>query len=240
MIRRFLSLALTLAAFEMFAQDQQQPSMDSLIFAEGNIYNAATKEPVTARLIYQSLPYGNKVGIINNTAYSFPMFDGEKYAITVEAAGYAPVKYMLDPAEANAERKVVRHIELQAGTAPAANPHHAVGHVMRLDNLIFQVGKAKVSPDSYGELDLLVNMMKENPKMVIQLEGHTDYQGDPKENMKLSQMRVDAVKSYVASKSIKKDRIKTKAFGGTQPLSRDNTPEAHRLNRRVEVRILEN
>jgi outer membrane protein OmpA-like peptidoglycan-associated protein len=111
---------------------------------------------------------------------------------------------------------------------------------MRLDNLIFQVGKARVSPDSYGELDLLVDMMKQNPKMVIQLEGHTDYQGDPKENMKLSQMRVDAVKSYLVSKTIKKDRVKTKAFGGTLPLSRDNTPEAHRLNRRVEVRILEN
>lgn len=237
MIRRFFTLTIALASFEMLAQEQ--PSMDSLIYAEGNIYNAATKEPITARLTYQSLPYGNKIGIINNTRYSFPMFDGEKYAITVEAAGFAPVKYMLDPVEANAERKVIKHIELQTGS-PAPDTRHAVGHVMRLDNLIFQVGKAKVSPESYSELDLLVNMMKENPKMVIQLEGHTDYQGDPKENMKLSQMRVDAVKNYVVSKSVHKTRIKTKAFGGTQPLSRDNTPEAHRLNRRVEVRILEN
>jgi len=237
MKRFFLSLTIALVSFEMIAQEQQ--SMDSVIVAEGNIYNAATKEPVQARLTYQSLPYGNKVGVINNSAYSFPMFDNEKYAITVEAAGFAPVKYMLDPAEANAQRKVVKHIELTSGaSAPTVN--HTVGHVMRLDNLIFQVGKAKVSPDSYGELDLLVNMMKESPKMVIQLEGHTDYQGDPKENMKLSQMRVDAVKSYLVSKAIKKDRVKTKAFGGTQPLSRDNTPEAHRMNRRVEVRILEN
>jgi OmpA-OmpF porin, OOP family len=239
MILRYLSLAIAFVSFEMLAQDQQQPSMDSLIFAEGKIYNATTKEPISARLTYQSLPFGNKIGIINNTEYSFPMFDGEKYSITVEAAGFAPVKYMLDPAEANAERRVVKHIELQTGST-APDTRHAVGHVMRLDNLIFQVGRAKVSPDSYSELDLLVNMMKENPKMVIQLEGHTDYQGDPKENMKLSQLRVDAVKDYVVSKSIKKDRIKIKAFGGTQPLSRDNTPEAHRLNRRVEVRILEN
>ena len=237
MKRLLLSLGIALASFEMIAQEQ--PSLDSLIYAEGNIYNAATKEPVQARLTYQSLPYGNKVGVINNTAYSFPMFDGEKYAITVEATGFAPVKYMLDPATANAERKVIQHIELTSG-ATAPDERHAVGHVMRLDNLIFQVGKAKVSPDSYGELDLLVDMMKQNPKMVIQLEGHTDYQGDPKENMKLSQMRVDAVKKYLESKSIHKTRVKTKAFGGTQPLSRDNTPDAHRLNRRVEVRILEN
>ena len=237
MKRVFLSLTIALVSFEMIAQEQ--PSMDSVIVAEGNIYNAATKEPIQARLTYQSLPYGNKVGVINNSAYSFPMFDNEKYAITVEAAGFAPVKYMLDPAEANAQRRVVKHIELSSG-AVVPDTRHSVGHVMRLDNLIFQVGKAKVSPDSYGELDLLVDMMKQSPKMVIQLEGHTDYQGDPKENMRLSQMRVDAVKSYLASKSIKKDRVRTKAFGGTQPLSRDNTPEAHRMNRRVEVRILEN
>ncbi len=83
-------------------------------------------------------------------------------------------------------------------------------------------------------------MMKDNTTMVIQLEGHTDYQGNPKDNMKLSQQRVDAVKNYVVSKGISKKRIKTKAFGGTQPLSRDDTPDAHRLNRRVELRILEN
>ena len=52
--------------------------------------------------------------------------------------------------------------------------------------------------------------------------------------------RVESVKDYLTSHGINKTRVKTKAFGGTMPLSRDNTPEAHRLNRRVELRILEN
>ena len=76
--------------------------------------------------------------------------------------------------------------------------------------------------------------------MIIQLEGHTDYQGNASDNMRLSQLRVAAVKNYIVSKKIVKSRIKTKAFGGTQPLSREDTPEAHRINRRVELRILEN
>jgi outer membrane protein OmpA-like peptidoglycan-associated protein len=111
---------------------------------------------------------------------------------------------------------------------------------MRLNNLIFEVGKSKIDPESYTELDLLANMMIENPKLVIQLEGHTDYLGDAKENLKLSQKRVESIRAYLIDKAINKLRIKTKAFGGLQPLSRDNTPEAHRLNRRVEVRILAN
>jgi OmpA-OmpF porin, OOP family len=223
-----------IVAFAANAQVQ-----DSVIVAEGRIFNSATKEPVIARVTYQSLPYGNKIGVINNSAYSFPMFDGEKYSIVVEANGYSPVKYMLDPAQANGEKRVVKDIELSMGTVQP-DVRHSVGHVMRLDNLIFEVGKSRIDPESYSELDLLVNMMKENPKMVIQLEGHTDYLGDAKENLKLSQARVESVKSYVASKGIPKSRMKTKAFGGAQPISRDNTPEAHRLNRRVEVRIVAN
>jgi len=82
--------------------------------------------------------------------------------------------------------------------------------------------------------------MNDEKGMVIQLEGHTDYLGDAKQNMRLSEERVVAVRDYLVDKGISKTRIKTKAFGGTQPLSRDNTPEAHRLNRRVELRVLKN
>jgi OmpA-OmpF porin, OOP family len=211
-------------------------TIDSLIYAEGTILNAQTREPVKARVTYQSLPYGSRLGTLNNNSYSFPMFDNEKYSIVVEAPGFTTVKYMLDPAEANAEKKVVKHIELTAGEVKK----HEVGHVMRLDNVIFPVGRSRISEESYSELDVVVEMMKENNLMVIQLEGHTDYQGNAKDNMKLSKERVEAVKHYITSKGIAKNRIKTKAFGGTMPLSRDNTPEAHRLNRRVELRILEN
>jgi OmpA-OmpF porin, OOP family len=212
---------------------------DSLIFAEGKVINASTREPVSARITYQSLPYGNKVGVINNSTYSFPMFDGDKYSITVEASGFAPAKYMLDPSEANPQNKVVKDIELSNGEVHRSNTH-AVGHVMRLNNLIFEVGNSKIDPESFGELDLLVKMMAENPRLVIQLEGHTDYVGTASENVKLSQRRVESIRNYLGSKGINRSRIKTKAFGGTQPLSRDDTTEAHRLNRRVEVRILQN
>lgn len=76
--------------------------------------------------------------------------------------------------------------------------------------------------------------------MIIQLEGHTDTRGDPKANLKLSQSRVGAVKDYLVSKGVSKSKVKTKAFGGTSPISTENTEEAHRLNRRVELRILKN
>jgi len=213
-------------------------SADSTIVAQGMVINAETKEPVMARITYQSLPYGNKTGVINNSTYSFPMFDHDRYSISVDAPGYLPAKFMLDPAEAS-NLSLIKDIELTHGSTQAKKKH-AVGNVMLLNNLIFEVNKNKIDSESYPELDIVVNMMRENSSMVIQLEGHTDFIGNPDKLMKLSQERVDAVKSYLTSKKLNKNRIKTKAFGGSVPLSRDDTPEAHRNNRRVELRILEN
>jgi outer membrane protein OmpA-like peptidoglycan-associated protein len=170
------------------------------------------------------------------------LFDNEKYELTVVAPGYAPSKYMLDPAEANSERKVIKNIELglPVSAVKVAEETHTAGKLMRLDNLIFNAGTSKLESSSYEELDHVLKMLKDNPKMIIQLEGHTDFQGSPTANMKLSQDRVDAIKNYLTSKGASKNSIKTKAFGGTQPISRENTEEAHKLNRRVELRVLQN
>jgi outer membrane protein OmpA-like peptidoglycan-associated protein len=211
---------------------------DSVVTAQGKVVNAVTKEPVVAKIMYQSLPYGNKVGMINGNEYSFPMYDGERYSITVEAQGFATAKYMLNPSEAT-NNTVQKDIELHEAAA-VAKKKNEVGSLVRLDNLQFEIAKAKISPESYQELDVLVSMLKENPKMVIQLEGHTDFLGNPEKNLKLSEQRVEAVKNYLTSKGVHKGRVKTKAFGGSQPLSRDNTPEAHARNRRVEMRIISN
>src|SRR5690606_9297107 len=221
--------------FLTVATNALSQEIDTLTYAEGEIVSAETKQPIAARIVYKSLPYGNRIGIINGSEYSFAMFDNDKYSIEVIAAGYAPAKYMLDPGDANAG-KLIKDIELMTGQPVA----HAPGQVMLLSNLIFEVGRSKITPESYPELDIVVGMMRENEQMIIQLEGHTDYQGSASENMKLSKQRVAAVNDYLVAKGIKKNRIHTKAFGGTQPLSRDNTPAAHRMNRRVELRILDN
>jgi outer membrane protein OmpA-like peptidoglycan-associated protein len=216
---------------------------DTLIYAQGKILNATTKEPINAKIMYQSEPYANVVGSLTGSSFSFPLFDGEKYSITIEAPGFAPAKYLLDPTQANTERKVIKDVELGLPATVAKNSEttsHRPGHTMRLDNLIFAVGTARISPESHDELDEVVTMLNNNPTMIVQLEGHTDAKGDPKLNMKLSQDRVDAVKFYLVSKGSAKSKIKTKAFGGTSPLSMENTEQAHKMNRRVELRILEN
>jgi OOP family OmpA-OmpF porin len=228
-----------LALLILFVPCLAAAQADTLVYAEGKIINAITKEPITARISYQSLPYGSKVGFLSGSSFSFPLYDNEKYSIEVTAPGFEPAKYMLDPVEANANRRVIRDIELKLpGHAGDSVAHHA-GKVLRL-NILFESNKWNILPASFSELDNLAATMRTNSRMVIQLEGHTDPQGDPKKQMKLSKDRVESAKKYLILKGISGSRIRTKAFGGTQPLSTANTAEAHRLNRRVEMRVLEN
>lgn len=197
------------------------------ILAEGKITDSRTSKGIKANVRYSSIPTGSIFGRFSDSTFSFPIFGTAKYQITAEAKGYNPRTVIVDPKDIGANKKVQRDIILTPS-----------GETMRLNNLIFPQGKAVIDPKSFDELDEVAQMMKENSKMVIQLEGHTDNQGSAKANMKLSEDRVEAVKKYLTSKGIGKDRIKTKALGGSQPLSNEMTQEARAFNRRVEMRIL--
>ena len=220
MLKHTLLLALLCTVFHSRAQDEA-------MLAWGKVLDATTHKGVSANIRYSSIPTGSIYGKFIDSTFSFPIFGVAKYQITAEAQGYNPTTVILDPKDIGEMRKVVRNIIL----IPA-------GEALRLNNLNFSQGKARIEPQSYSELDELVGLMKDNVRLIIQLEGHTDNLGNPKANMELSEDRVEAVKRYLVGKGISRNRIKTKAFGGTQPLTQDTTPQARNLNRRVEVRVL--
>ncbi|MBK5279146.1 MAG: OmpA family protein [Bacteroidia bacterium] len=199
------------------------------ITVQGKAIDALGGKGINAKISYKSYPTGGISGTINDSTFSFEIFGSSKYSVTAEANGFISNTILVDPKDATVDQKIVRNISLMP-----------TGHTVRLSRLIFNQGKARINPQSFAELDEVVAMMKINTKIEIQLEGHTDHQGNEKANLKLSQDRVDAVKKYLVSKKISKKRIKTKAFGGTQPLSNEKTEEARSLNRRVELRVLKN
>ena len=196
------------------------------ILAQGKVTDSRNGKGIKANIRYSSIPTGGITGRFNDSTFSFAIFGTAKYQITAEAEGYNPRTVIVDPKDINAEKKVMRDIVLTPS-----------GQTIRL-NLIFPQGKSTIDPKSYPELDEVGQMMKENTKLEIQLEGHTDNQGSSKANLALSEDRVEAVKKYLVAMGITKDRIKTKAFGGSQPLSNEMTQEARAMNRRVELRIL--
>ena len=76
-------------------------------------------------------------------------------------------------------------------------------------------------------------------RSIFNITGHTDNIGDPSANIKLGQLRADAIKNYLMSKGIEKDRIITKSVGESLPLVDNNTPEGRQKNRRTEIEIIQ-
>ncbi|MDN5204002.1 OmpA family protein [Fulvivirgaceae bacterium BMA10] len=208
---------------------------DTLIAVYGKVIDAENQNPVKARFIFRKLPYGGNVGTSSvkreDGGYKLTLMKSYQYSIIIEADGYLTYNTTLETIDPDKKGSIERDFALTpVGT----------GKTLRLKSLIFQQSSAKITIESYDELNTIVNMMNRNPDMIIQLEGHTDNTGPAAPNLRLSQQRVESVKSYLVNRGIHKKRIKLKAFGGTMPLSRENTDEAKRINRRVEVRIIEN
>jgi len=112
------------------------------------------------------------------------------------------------------------------------------GAVVKLDNILFEVGTTRLLKESFIELDEVVDFLKRNPKVRIELQGHTDNQGSALNDLELSQQRVDKIKSYLVSQGIKSNRVSGKGFGNTRPIASNDTEEERRLNRRVEFVII--
>lgn len=205
---------------------------DSLVTISGTILSVKDSTPVSARIRYKKLPYGDDVGIFQSNIkglYEIPVLNLNSYLFEAEADGFYPLKQQVDINDFNMDNLVHKNFLMQP---------LRVGQIMQFDDILFEQSEAILLSESYPVLDKLVDILVSNPSMVIQLEGHTDFRGSDRLNRRLSGDRVKVIRDYLVNKGIDKKKVKTKAFGGTHPLSTQDTPEARKLNRRVEIRIL--
>ena len=100
--------------------------------------------------------------------------------------------------------------------------------------ILFDVNKATLKPQSMGQINEMVKMMKEHPELKFNIEGHTDSEGDDKSNHKLSEERAQVVKEQMISMGIEDSRLDAKGHGESQPTNDNSTPEGKANNRRVE------
>ena len=95
-------------------------------------------------------------------------------------------------------------------------------------------------PESYVELNRVVELLQENPAIEIEMSAHTDSKGSDEYNFTLSDQRARSVREYILSKGIRASRIQSKGYGETKPVAANDTDENRQLNRRVEFTILKN
>lgn len=105
--------------------------------------------------------------------------------------------------------------------------------------VFFDTNKATIKPVSFALLNDVASALKDNPKIKVEVQGHTDSQGNDAFNMKLSQKRAESVRAYVAGRGISKDRMTAKGYGEDVPIADNRTDVGRGQNRRVEFVITE-
>lgn len=114
----------------------------------------------------------------------------------------------------------------------------AKGKVVRLKDIFFDSDKSSLLPRSFVELDKLLQVMRENPTLEIEIIGHTDNLGDVNYNLTLSRRRAAQVAEYLVRNGIEAKRMQSNGFGSSQPIAPNDTEEMRQMNRRVEFRII--
>lgn len=113
------------------------------------------------------------------------------------------------------------------------------GTVFSLEEVYFDHNQSTIQTASFPALEELAGLLLETPKLRIELQGHTDDTGSQVFNQELSEQRAEAVRSFLISQGVESNRLSTQGFGATRAVA-DNSEEAGRqLNRRVEVKIMQ-
>jgi len=105
--------------------------------------------------------------------------------------------------------------------------------------VFFDTNRATIKPMSFALLNDVAQAMKDNPKIKVEVQGHTDSQGNDAFNLKLSQRRAESVRTYLVKKGVAKDRMLPKGYGENVPIADNRTADGRAQNRRVEFVITE-
>ncbi len=120
-----------------------------------------------------------------------------------------------------------------------------LGKTVKIDNIYYDYGSASIRKESRDQLDLLAEMMRDNPRIIIELSSHTDCRGGKAVNKQLSQLRAESVVRYILSRAnIKSDRIKAVGYGEERPVNScvdgvECSEELHQQNRRTEFTVID-
>lgn len=225
-----LLIAISLA---LSASVMAQDPANLMIKLSGKILTRADSTPIKARILFEKLPYYDDMGMASTLMegnYELYLLKGFTYNIKITASGFEAkeVEYVVKDEERVNELFENFYLEISEER-----------RLIVLENLNFDSGRAGIRSESFEELDRLAEWINARPQIMVQLEGHTDFEGSASANLKLSQDRVEAVKAYLEKKGVNKTQVLTKAFGGTVPLTQERTAEGKASNRRVEVRILD-
>ncbi|MFL5752585.1 MAG: OmpA family protein [Bacteroidia bacterium] len=200
----------------------------------GVVTDEESGEPISSDIVMDNLTTKESIqDLMSNSSsgkYVVVVPAGNNYAISVSKKGYLFHSENFNiPADANS---AIIHKDIKMKKIK-------VGNSIVLNNIFFETGSAVLSPESELETARIVDFLKDQKSIKIEISGHTDNVGSNESNKTLSNNRAKAVVDYLVSKGVDISRLTYKGYGETQPIADNKSDEGKKKNRRTEFKITE-
>lgn len=202
------------------------------LWVKGKVYDKKTSKGLPSAVELTDLSTRTLLSKVQTDAsgnYLITLPVGNDYAFTVSRKGYLFFSENFSLKEKHPDSTYNIDIPLQPIEANAT---------IVLKNIFFDVNKYNLKEESTIELDNVYMLLRDNPTLKIQINGHTDNVGKINDNMVLSNNRAQAVVNYLIKKGIDPSRLSHKGFGPNEPVADNATEEGRAQNRRTELKVI--
>ena len=194
----------------------------------GKISNEETGQPIQGIVSIIDLDKGIEVApkyLRPDGSFEFDLINDNNYLIIVQGESFFRIGEIF-------------HLDDDTDLTASIKP---LSTKIKFESIVFGNGEATLNVEMYDDLDKIVDFLLDNPGFEVRISGHTDSDGREEFNLELSQNRADAIMVYmVYFGGVDEKRITARGFGSSQPILKDHTEEAKKLNRRVEFELYRN
>jgi outer membrane protein OmpA-like peptidoglycan-associated protein len=198
--------------FDKDTKKRLEAKFDLTDLASGSVVSSSSSDPLTGEFLL-SLPTEKNYGL--NVSKDGYLFYSDHFELKGENSRAKPFIY-------NVPLEPIR-----------------VGQTVILKNIFFDIDKYDLKEESISELTRLIQLLKNNPQLHIEISGHTDNHGSADHNIVLSRNRAQAVYNYLIANGIAKERLSYAGYGMTRPIDTNDTEQGRANNRRTEFSVVE-
>lgn len=205
---------------------------DAVSLVAGVVNDMESGAGIPAEVVYMDATTKEVIGVARSAPktgeYKVALPAGSSYTVLAKCKGYfwASIDYDL--------KSDLKYKELKKDFALVAIED---GLTFILENVKFTPSSSNLKAASYRELDLVVEMLEENPGVSIEIGGHTDNTCADSFCLKISNDRAEGVKEYLISKGIDASRLSSMGYGSTKPAFDNTTIEGRTKNQRVDISV---
>lgn len=172
-------------------------------------------------------------------AFEFVLTRTDTLNVITNAPGYYETEeVMVVSCDTCADYEYIVRLEEKDTRADSVFRDLQVNQAFRLDNVYFDQSSYVLRPESFPQLDKLVKTLVTNPKLTIEIAGHTDNVGDRRLNQSLSESRAKIITNYLVRNGIAEKRLRYTGYGDSRPAAPNDSEDNKRKNRRVEFVVL--